>query len=83
MEVDGVADGIIGLHDGGYGGDVVHRVDECLQGVEVVVGGLLPLLEGGDALLQSVHLVPQPGVVIVIARGEAQGSKDNQNINVC
>ena len=43
--------------------------DKFVEGLDVVVHLILPLLEGGEALFKVVHRVPQGRVVVVVLAG--------------
>ena len=74
-ERDGVAYLLAVLRHGRNGGDVIGRADKLLQGSDVAVCGLLPLFERLDAPGVVVHLLPQSGVIVVVARGEGQRAR--------
>ena len=74
-ERDGIAYCFVAHRDGSDGGNHVVRIQEGLQGGDVVVHFRLPLLEGFEPALVVVHGVPQLGVVIVVARREGQGAQ--------
>ena len=81
-ELDGVAHLLPAFHEGGDCRDAVGGVEQLPDGGDVVVGFLLPLFEGGEAFFVLVHLLPQRGVVVVVARGKAQGGKEHQQVKL-
>ena len=83
QELDGVAHLLSAFHERSDRRDAVSRVEQLPDGGDVVVGFLLPLFEGGKAFFVVVHLLPQRGVVVVVARGKAQGGKEYQQVKLC
>ena len=66
-ERNGVAHLLAVLRYGRNGSDVVGGVQQLLEGSDVAVHLLLPRFERLDAVGVVVHLLPQGGVVVVVA----------------
>ena len=81
-EADGVAYHLASLLHGRHGGDIIRRVQQLLQGGDVVVHPLLPLLQRGQAFLVLVEAVPDASVqhagrIVIASRkdGDEEGQE--------
>ena len=73
-EADGVTYNLATLLHGRHGGDIVRRVQQLLQGGDVVVHLVLPLFEGGEAFFVVAHRFPQGSVVVIVLAGGKKGT---------